>query len=179
RARRPEVAVPPRGAGGAARPAVARADQGLAGDQRAQPAARPRRAYADRRLDGRDRTADRRPGAGLGDHALVGRAPRAGGRRGGIRRDQVHRGDDRQGGSRGMKRFSMRLAALAAALTLSIATTSAPAASGDAGRSTLQVFAAASLSDAFAEIARQLEQQRTGLTVRFNLAGSPQLAAPL
>src|SRR5262249_10941793 len=36
-----------------------------------------------------------------------------------------------------------------------------------------------SLSDAFAEIGHQLEQQHAGLTVRFNLAGSQQLAAQL
>ena len=45
--------------------------------------------------------------------------------------------------------------------------------------STLQVFAAASLSDAFTEIGHQLERQRPGLTVRINFAGSQQLAAQL
>jgi molybdate transport system substrate-binding protein len=44
---------------------------------------------------------------------------------------------------------------------------------------TLTVFAAASLSDAFAEIGHALEQQRPGLTVRFNFAGSQQLAAQI
>ena len=44
------------------------------------------------------------------------------------------------------------------------------------GRTTLQVFAAASLSDAFTEIGHQLERQRPGLTVRLNFAGSQQLA---
>jgi molybdate transport system substrate-binding protein len=44
---------------------------------------------------------------------------------------------------------------------------------------TLQVFAAASLSDAFTEIAHQLEKQRPGLTVQLNFAGSQQLAAQI
>jgi molybdate transport system substrate-binding protein len=47
------------------------------------------------------------------------------------------------------------------------------------GRGTLQVFAAASLSDAFSEIGRRLEQQRPGLTVRMNFAGSQQLATQI
>jgi len=44
---------------------------------------------------------------------------------------------------------------------------------------TLQVFAAASLSDAFTEIGRQFELQHPGLSVRFNFAGSQQLATQL
>jgi len=44
---------------------------------------------------------------------------------------------------------------------------------------TLLVFAAASLSDAFREIARVLEARRPGLTVRLNFAGSQQLAAQI
>ena len=47
------------------------------------------------------------------------------------------------------------------------------------GRTTLQVFAAASLSDVFTEIGRRLERQRPGLTVRLNFAGSQQLATQL
>jgi molybdate transport system substrate-binding protein len=43
----------------------------------------------------------------------------------------------------------------------------------------LQVFAAASLLDAFQEIGRTLEQRRPGLKVRFNFAGSQQLAIQL
>jgi molybdate transport system substrate-binding protein len=43
----------------------------------------------------------------------------------------------------------------------------------------LQVFAAASLSDAFTEIGRRLEQQRPDLAVRINFAGSQQLAAQI
>jgi molybdate transport system substrate-binding protein len=45
--------------------------------------------------------------------------------------------------------------------------------------STLEVFAAASLSDVFTEIGHHLERQRPGLTVRMNFAGSQQLAAQI
>jgi len=50
---------------------------------------------------------------------------------------------------------------------------------GASGPGTVTVFAAASLADAFKEIGRTLEQRRPGLTVRFNLAGSQQLAAQI
>jgi molybdate transport system substrate-binding protein len=43
----------------------------------------------------------------------------------------------------------------------------------------LQVFAAASLSAAFTEIGHRLEAQQPGLSVRFNLAGSQQLATQI
>jgi molybdate transport system substrate-binding protein len=43
----------------------------------------------------------------------------------------------------------------------------------------LRVFAAASLSEAFGEIGGMLERQRPGLVVRFNFAGSQQLAAQI
>jgi molybdate transport system substrate-binding protein len=43
----------------------------------------------------------------------------------------------------------------------------------------LTVFAAASLTDAFRELGRRLEQERPGLTVTFNFAGSQQLAVQL
>ena len=42
--------------------------------------------------------------------------------------------------------------------------------------STLDVFAAASLTEAFPDWAQSLEQRHPGLTVRFNFAGSQQLA---
>ena len=45
--------------------------------------------------------------------------------------------------------------------------------------STLTVFAAASLTDAFGELGRRLEQQSPGLTVVFNFAGSQQLVLQL
>ena len=42
--------------------------------------------------------------------------------------------------------------------------------------STLTVYAAASLTEAFRELGRALEAAHPGLTVRFNFAGSQQLA---
>jgi molybdate transport system substrate-binding protein len=51
--------------------------------------------------------------------------------------------------------------------------------SADPAPSTLTIFAAASLTDAFGELGRSLERSRPGLTVRFNFAGSQQLAAQL
>jgi molybdate transport system substrate-binding protein len=48
-----------------------------------------------------------------------------------------------------------------------------------AEKTTLGVFAAASLADAFAEIGRTLERERPGLEVRFNFAGSQQLVAQI
>jgi molybdate transport system substrate-binding protein len=44
---------------------------------------------------------------------------------------------------------------------------------------TLRVFAAASLADAFGEIARVFEQAHPGTTVQLNLAGSQQLASQI
>jgi molybdate transport system substrate-binding protein len=44
---------------------------------------------------------------------------------------------------------------------------------------TLTVFAAASLGDAFGELGTLVERSRPGLSVRFNFAGSQQLAAQL
>ena len=44
---------------------------------------------------------------------------------------------------------------------------------------TLRVFAAASLADAFREIAREFERAHPGFSVQLNLAGSNQLAAQL
>src|SRR5262245_50950084 len=48
-----------------------------------------------------------------------------------------------------------------------------------AAKTELQVFAAASLSDAFNEIAQKLEQKRPGLSVRVNFAGSQQLVTQI
>src|SRR5689334_7298286 len=44
---------------------------------------------------------------------------------------------------------------------------------------TLTVFAAASLTDVFGNLGKQLEQQNPGLTVQFNFAGSSALATQL
>jgi molybdate transport system substrate-binding protein len=49
----------------------------------------------------------------------------------------------------------------------------------DFAPSTLTVYAAASLSDAFRELGRTLEASHPGLTVQFNFAGSQQLALQL
>ena len=49
----------------------------------------------------------------------------------------------------------------------------------DPAPSTLTVYAAASLTDAFQELGRTLEASHHGLTVRFNFAGSQQLALQL
>ena len=46
-------------------------------------------------------------------------------------------------------------------------------------KTTLEVFAAASLSDAFTEIAHKFERQRPRLSVRLNFAGSQQLASQI
>jgi molybdate transport system substrate-binding protein len=45
--------------------------------------------------------------------------------------------------------------------------------------STLTIYAAASLTDAFSELGHSLERDHPGLTVRFNFAGSQQLTAQL
>lgn len=51
--------------------------------------------------------------------------------------------------------------------------------SGQSKPSLLTVYAAASLADAFGELGDRLEREHPGLTVRFNFAGSQQLAAQL
>jgi molybdate transport system substrate-binding protein len=57
-------------------------------------------------------------------------------------------------------------------VALSVPTTAGPV----APTSTLTVYAAASLTDAFRELGRTLERTHPGLVVRFNFAGSQQLA---
>jgi len=64
----------------------------------------------------------------------------------------------------------------ALAIVAAIVGLPSPGAAATKATSTLTVFAAASLSDAFGEIGRQLERERPGLRVRFNFAGSNQLA---
>lgn len=54
-----------------------------------------------------------------------------------------------------------------------------PAAAALAEKPTLTVFAAASLTDAFHELGRELERTQPGLRVRFNFAGSQLLAAQI
>jgi molybdate transport system substrate-binding protein len=64
------------------------------------------------------------------------------------------------------------------ALALAVTVTGPSRAMG-ADKATLQVFAAASLSDAFSEIGKRLEQQCPGLGVRFSFAGSQQLVTQI
>ena len=79
-----------------------------------------------------------------------------------------------------MNRARSRLASAGAAALLSLGVVaSAPAGDATHAKSTLQVFAAASLSDALNELARRLESQRPGLSVRISSAGSQQLVAQL
>ena len=68
-----------------------------------------------------------------------------------------------------------------AMLTLLVAFVAPPTGRAATGATsqTLQVFAAASLADAFNDLGRMLEQQHPGLVVRFNYTGSQQLAAQL
>ena len=71
------------------------------------------------------------------------------------------------------------VALLTGAFAFTIAAPSFSKTAPEQGRSTLLVCAAASLSEAFNEIGRVLERQRPGLRVRFNFAGSQQLATQL
>ena len=76
-----------------------------------------------------------------------------------------------------MRRFSGVLAALlAATLVAPLRAASEP---GTEERATLTVFAAASLAEPFGELGQMLERSRPGLKVRFNFAGSQQLAAQI
>src|SRR6266487_5348147 len=74
-----------------------------------------------------------------------------------------------------------RVAPLLALVALGSAAGSCPAFAGAAapGSATLTVFAAASLSDPFAELGQRFERARPGVTMRFNFAGSQQLATQI
>jgi len=76
---------------------------------------------------------------------------------------------------------SRRGAAIAAGALglLTLATLGAERRSPASERHTLHVFAAASLSDALADLARTFERTRPGLVVRCSFAGSQQLAAQI
>jgi molybdate transport system substrate-binding protein len=75
-------------------------------------------------------------------------------------------------------RFPLGALRRAAALVIACVVLAAGTASA-AGTTSLRVFAAASLSDAFADIAHAFEAAHPGVTVQTNLAGSQQLAAQL
>ena len=79
-----------------------------------------------------------------------------------------------------MKRLTPAVFAIGSIVLALGGAVGAPALAGASKKSaTLQVFAAASLADAFAELGKGLEKSRPGISVRFNLAGSQQLAAQL
>ena len=76
-----------------------------------------------------------------------------------------------------MRRAASLLAALWVSAILVVTPLAAEVASGE--RATLTVFAAASLAEPFGELGRMLERARPQLRVRFNFAGSQQLAAQI
>src|SRR5206468_184531 len=92
------------------------------------------------------------------------RRPRAGG-------DQV------DGSDGGQVRRRALGAGLAAAAFLAAGLAPAAVARAPQPANTLTVFAAASLSEPFTELGHLLETSHQGLAVRFNFAGSQQLAA--
>jgi molybdate transport system substrate-binding protein len=65
------------------------------------------------------------------------------------------------------------------ALFSSIALAPSSGAAPQRGQTVVMVFAAASLSDAFTEIGHRIGREQPGLTVRFNFAGSQQLASQI
>ena len=77
------------------------------------------------------------------------------------------------------RRATLAITSLALAVALVVSSVSISRPAPAQGKVALNVFAAASLSDAFTEIGHQLERQRPGLTVRLNLAGSQQLATQI
>ena len=78
-----------------------------------------------------------------------------------------------------MRARRVRRFALAIATLLAVAQMIRVGSSRAEEPGTLTVFAAASLADAFTELGHRLETQRPGLTVRFNFAGSQQLATQI
>ena len=75
-------------------------------------------------------------------------------------------------------RRRLHVSAISAIAALAVLLATTPTRAGDAAKP-VQVFAAASLSDAFNELGRLLEQQRPGVHVRFSFAGSQQLVSQL
>jgi molybdate transport system substrate-binding protein len=77
------------------------------------------------------------------------------------------------------RRTDATLVALAAGALVLAFSNGASAAPAAGTRTTVRVFAAASLSDAFKEIARGLEKEQPGLSIQLAFAGSQQLAAQI
>jgi molybdate transport system substrate-binding protein len=80
-----------------------------------------------------------------------------------------------------MARFKLAPHALALGLLLALLVHSPRQARAEnkPPKRTLQVFAAASLTDAFTEIGRSFERRNPGITIRFNFAGSQLLATQI
>lgn len=77
-----------------------------------------------------------------------------------------------------MSRFRVLQSFSALAFGVAIGLTPAPPAAATE-KATVRVFAAASLSDAFKEIAKEYEKAHAGTSVQLNLAGSQQLVAQI
>ena len=84
---------------------------------------------------------------------------------------------DRACAGRAPRRAGSKFRSVASLLVAGLTLASASAAA--AGRQTLDVFAAASLGNAFAEIGHRFERTHPGLRVRLVLAGSQQLASQI
>lgn len=78
-----------------------------------------------------------------------------------------------------MKALARPALGLALALLVPANLAAGARAGGSRAASTLTVFAAASLADAFTELGRMAEREHPGLAVKFNFAGSQQLAAQI
>jgi molybdate transport system substrate-binding protein len=77
-----------------------------------------------------------------------------------------------------VKRIAGALAALLA-IAVTAACSSEPASSSTPERTTITVFAAASLRGSFTEIGQRFEAENEGVTVEFNFAGSSDLVAQI
>jgi len=75
-------------------------------------------------------------------------------------------------------RSLLRVVLVAVWVSAAVPAASLPAAAAEPS-ATLTVFAAASLAEPFGELGRTLERSRPGLVVRFNFAGSQQLASQI
>lgn len=111
---------------------------------------------------GPPRASVHRPGHRIGDEALA--------------INPLHRDPERR---RGARRGSGRRWRMFAPAALALLLLGAPAATAPRPAAPLRVFAAASLSEAFAEIAGRFGDTHAGLRVQLNVAGSQQLASQI